>query len=113
MAMTLLDFETPEDPEFLTRQEKHRKANETKGTGESKEDYEFYDVTSWSLPLAMGVETYSTNQSVPADMVEVIPYQQSATEAPDRTQLSDGVAYVFEAASPQSMRMAIDLLQRG
>jgi hypothetical protein len=113
MATTLLDIETPEDPEFLTRQEKHRKANETKGTGESKEDYEFYDVTSWSLPLAMGVETYSTTQSVPAETIEVIRSQQTAPDAPERTHLSDGVAYVFEASSPQSMRMAIDLLQQG
>jgi hypothetical protein len=121
MATTLLDFETPEDPEFLTRQEKLRRANETKGTEESKEDYEFYDVTSWSLPLAMGVETYSTDQPVRADMVELIDDQQTALHAPigggkegaAKTQLPGGVAYVFAAASPQSMRMVVDLLQRG
>jgi zinc carboxypeptidase len=121
MATTLLDFETPEDPEFLTRQEKLRRANETKGTEESKEDYEFYDVTSWSLPLAMGVETYSTDQSVPADMTEAVDNQRTASntqigaerEGATKTQLSDGVAYVFESTSPQSMRMVVDLLQRG
>jgi hypothetical protein len=101
MATTLLDFETPEDPEFLTRQEKHRKANEKKGTEETKEDYEFYDVTSWSLPLAMGVETYSTDQPIQADMVEPIGDQQKRSRTPSEdgrevqseTRLPDGVAY--------------------
>ena len=120
MASTLLDFETPEDPEFLTRQEKHRRANESKGTEESKEDYEFYDVTSWSLPLAMGVETYTTDQLIPAEMIDPIDCHQAGWEVPGvaekeraaKTELSDGVAYVFDGTSPQSMRLAIDLLQR-
>jgi len=121
MATTLLDLETLEDPEFLTRQEKHRRANEKKGTEETKEDYEFYDVTSWSLPLAMGVETYSTEQPIQADRVDPMGDQQKSSgtpsvdgrEAPSRTELPGGVAYGFESGSPHSMRMAVDLLQRG
>ena len=121
MAATLLEFETAEDPEFLTRQEKHRRANERKGTEESKEDFEFYDVTSWSLPLAMGVETYSTNEPIQADIVEPIDNRQIAADASpgegknrsDQTRLPDGVAYVFEANSPQSMRLAVYLIQSG
>lgn len=121
MATTLLDLETLEDPEFLTRQEKHRRANEKKGTEETKEDYEFYDVTSWSLPLAMGVETYSTEQPIQADRVDPMGDQQKSygtpsvdgREAPSRTELPGGVAYGFESGSPHSMRMAVDLLQRG
>src|SRR5262249_55103649 len=110
-----------ENPEFLTRQEKHRRANEKKGTEESKEDFEFYDVTSWSLPLAMGVETYSTDEPVRADIVEPIENRQITPSAfsgdgknrSAQTRLSDGVAYVFEAESPQSMRLAVNLIQRG
>jgi hypothetical protein len=121
MAKTLLDFETAESPEFLTRQEKHRRANEKKGTEESKEDFEFYDVTSWSLPLAMGVEAYSTDEPVRGDIVEPIDNRQMAASASlgegknrsDQTQLSDGVAYAFEANSPQSMRLAVYLIQSG
>jgi hypothetical protein len=121
MAKTLLDFETAENPEFLTRQEKRRRANEKKGTEESKEDFEFYDVTSWSLPLAMGVEAYSTDQPVGADVVEPIDNRQIALSAspgvgknePAQAGLPDGVAYVFEANSPQSMRLAIYLIQGG
>jgi len=121
MARTLLDFETPEDPEFLTRQEQHRKANEKKGTEESKDDYEFYDVTSWSLPLAMGVEAYSTDQPIQADTVEPISDRQKAPRTPSgegqetlsETQQIAGVAYGFDSRSPHSMRMVVDLLQRG
>jgi len=121
MATTLLELETAENPEFLTRQEKHRRANEKKGTEESKEDFEFYDVTSWSLPLAMGVETYSTDEPVRADIVEPVDHRQIASSASpgegknrsDQTRLSDGVAYVFDANSPQSMRLAVYLVQSG
>ena len=38
-----------------------------KGTEEAKRDYEFYDVTAWSLPLAMGVEAYFTDELIPTD----------------------------------------------
>jgi hypothetical protein len=121
MATTLLNFETAENPEFLTRQEKHRRINEQKGTEESKEDFEFYDVTSWSLPLAMGVEAYSTDQPIPPDIVEPIDDRQIASSAStedgkngsDQVRLSEGVAYVFEAKSPQSMRLAVYLIQSG
>src|SRR6516164_9827784 len=121
MATTLLELETAENPEFLTRQEKHRRANEKKGTEETKEDFEFYDVTSWSLPLAMGVETYSTDEPVQADIVEPVEHRQIASSAspgvgknePAQAGLPDGVAYVFEANSPQSMRLAVYLVQSG
>jgi hypothetical protein len=121
MATTLLELETPEDPEFLTRQEKHRLANERKGTEETKEDYDFYDVTSWSLPLAMGVETYSTEEPPQVGAAEPVEDRKfaSRTRASDEkpgaaaNPLKEGIAYAFEAGSPQSMEMAIDLLQRG
>ena len=71
MATALLETETPEDSDFLKRQETLRKANEAKGTEEAKQDYEFYDVTAWSLPLAMGVEAYSTDEPVRADVSAV------------------------------------------
>src|SRR5208283_669625 len=63
-AGSFLEIETPQDSEFLKRQDELRKQNEAKGTEEAKRDYEFYDVTAWSLPLAMGVEAYFTDESI-------------------------------------------------
>jgi hypothetical protein len=122
MATALLETETPEDSDFLKRQEDLRKANEARGTEESKQDYEFYDVTAWSLPLAMGVEAYSTEEPIRADLTSVPPasanlivetakHASAAGSATNR--IEAGVAYAFGPSSVQVMRMAIQLLQQG
>jgi hypothetical protein len=122
MAIALLETETPEDSDFLKRQEALRKANEAKGTEEAKQDYEFYDVTAWSLPLAMGVEAYSTDEPVRADVTAVpaggqkldldaAKHNQAERSATRR--IESGVAYAFEPSSVRAMRMAIQLLRQG
>src|SRR5260370_4768303 len=123
MASALLEIETPQDLEFLKRQDELRKQNETKGTEEAKRDYEFYDVTAWSLPLAMGVEAYFTDEPIRADLTSVAsaayPSITLRTEKGDKEvrfaadQLESGVAYAFEPASVAAMRMALSLLQQG
>ena len=123
MASALLEIETPQDSEFLKRQDELRKQNEAKGTEEAKRDYEFYDLTAWSLPLAMGVEAYFTDESIRTDLTSVIsaayPSITLRTEKGDEEvsfatdQLESGVAYAFEPASVAAMRMALSLLQQG
>jgi Zinc carboxypeptidase len=123
MATALLETETPEDSEFLKRQEALRKANEAKGSEEAKQDYEFYDVTAWSLPLAMGVEAYSSDEPIRAD-IRAVPAaskpnlavgsaQQAPTDSSTTNRIEPGVAYAFEPSSIRAMRMAIYLLQQG
>jgi zinc carboxypeptidase len=121
MAMALLEAETPQDSEFLKRQETLRKANEARGTEEAKQDYEFYDVTAWSLPLAMGVEACSTDEPVRVDVTPIQAFPSLSVDNPKgdlaetsgRSQVESGVAYVFEPSTVQSMRMAIQLLSLG
>jgi hypothetical protein len=124
MATALLEIETPQNAEFLSHQDELRKQNEARGTEEAKQDYEFYDVTAWSLPLAMGVEAYFTDEPVRTDVeepVDSVAYpnitvrhskgvkeENFATDCPE-----PGVAYAFEPASIGAMRMAISLLQQG
>jgi hypothetical protein len=122
MATALLETETPEDSEFLKRQEELRKANEARGTEETKQDYEFYDVTAWSLPLAMGVEAYTSDEQVRANLtaipaaspnleVDSQKHQAAASSVP--TRVEPGIAYTFPPSSIQAMRMAIQLLRQG
>ena len=122
MAIALLETETPEDSDFLKRQEALRKANEAKGTAEAKQDYEFYDVTAWSLPLAMGVEAYSTDEPVRADVTAVpaggqnLDFDAAKHNQAERTatrRIESGVAYAFEPSSVRAMRMVIQLLRQG
>ena len=121
--MALLEVETPENLEFLKRQDELRKQNEAKGTEEAKRDYEFYDVTAWSLPLAMGVEAYFTDELIRTDFKPVVsaayPSITLRTEKGEKevgftpVQIDPGVAYAFEPGSLGAMRMAISLLQQG
>jgi hypothetical protein len=122
MAMALLETETPEDSNFLKRQEALRKANEAKGSEEARQEYEFYDVTAWSLPLAMGVEAYFTDEPLREGVTAVA--QESLEVAIDSGKpntgknsgasgVEPGVAYAFESSSVRAMRMAIQLLRQG
>jgi hypothetical protein len=123
MATALLETETPEDSDFLKRQETLRTANEAKGTAEAKQDYEFYDVTAWSLPLAMGVEAYSTDEPIRVDVsafpaaspnhtVDSTKNSRTRNSAPSR-HVEPGVAYAIEPTSVRALRMAIQLLRQG
>ncbi|HKP84919.1 MAG TPA: M14 family zinc carboxypeptidase, partial [Blastocatellia bacterium] len=51
------------DQSFAKAELERRARNEQRGKNEGKEDYEFYDITSWSLPLASGVEAYWTEDA--------------------------------------------------
>ena len=123
MARALLEIETTQDLEFLKRQDELRKQNEAKGTEEAKRGYEFYDVTAWSLPLAMGVEAYFTDEPIRTGLTSLVsatyPSITLRTEKGNKevsfaaSQLESGVAYAFEPASVAAMRMVVSLLQQG
>jgi hypothetical protein len=66
MAKALLEPDTPQDAAFMREQLARFARNERRGRGASKEEYGFYDVTAWSLPLAFGVEAYWTEDAAPA-----------------------------------------------
>ena len=59
IAKALLEVHTPQDEAFQREQLARFTRNERRGRG-GKEEYGFYDVTAWSLPLAFGVEAYWT-----------------------------------------------------
>ena len=60
IAKALLEVHTPLDPAFEREQLARFARNERRGRGGLKEEYGFYDVTAWSLPLAFGVEAFWT-----------------------------------------------------
>lgn len=51
------------DQAFIKAELERRARNEKRGKNVGKEDPEFYDITSWSLPLAFGVEAYWTEDA--------------------------------------------------
>lgn len=63
LAKAYLEPNPELDQEFIKRETERRARNEERGKKVEKEGYEFYDVTSWSLPLAYGVEAYWTEDT--------------------------------------------------
>jgi hypothetical protein len=63
------------DQAFIKKELERRARNERRGKRVEKEDYEFYDITSWSLPLAFGVEAFWTEdaQAVKGAQIETTP----------------------------------------
>jgi hypothetical protein len=83
LAKALLEPNTLQDEAFMREQLARFARNQRRGEGAPKEDYGFYDMTAWSLPLAFGVETYWTEDAGTID-VKPVPLL-IATEAEDRT----------------------------
>lgn len=57
--------------EFIKAELERRERNEKRGENVDKEGYEFYDITSWSLPLAFGVEAYWTEDVPPIKVSQI------------------------------------------
>jgi hypothetical protein len=64
LAKALLEPNTEQDTGFVREQLARFRRNERRGQNAAKEDYGFYDITAWSLPLAFGVEAYWTEDAV-------------------------------------------------
>ncbi len=58
IAKALLEPDTPQDAAFVRDQTDRFKRNELRGKSQQKEDYGFYDITAWNLPLAFGIDAY-------------------------------------------------------
>jgi hypothetical protein len=63
LAKALLEPQTDQESSFIREQLARFARNERRGRGAAKEDYAFYDVTAWSLPLAFNVEAYWTEDA--------------------------------------------------
>ncbi len=64
IAKALLEVHTPQDEAFQREQLARFARNERRGRGGLKEEYGFYDITSWSLPLAFGVDAFWTEDDI-------------------------------------------------
>lgn len=55
---SILEQDTPQDKAFVDDNMARFRRNQMRGKGQPKEEYGFYDITAWSLPLALGVTAY-------------------------------------------------------
>ncbi len=65
IAKALLEPDTPQDAAFVKDQMQKFRRNELRGKSQPKEDYAFYDITAWNLPMAFGIDAFWTEDAVP------------------------------------------------
>lgn len=65
LAKALLEPEPSLDPVFAKRMTDIFVRNRDRGRRAEGEGFEFYDITAWSLPVAFGVEAWSTEDAAP------------------------------------------------
>ena len=60
---SILEQDTPQTKAFIDDNMARFRRNQMRGKGQAKEDYGFYDITAWSLPLVFGVDAWWTEES--------------------------------------------------
>jgi len=110
VAKALLELDSPQDAEFLERQEEKRQRNEKRGKKAPKDEYEFYDFTAWSLPVAFGVDAYWTADSAAWPTEKLTgTWKPESPGAPAEA----NTAYVFTPETEGGYRLALALLNDG
>ena len=112
LAKSLLEPDTPQDKAFVDDNLGRFKRNQMKGKRQSKEDFGFYDITAWSLPLAFGLDAYWTEDG--GNTAGQLVNASSLTAAkggsfPGRAEIS----YVIPYQTDSTPAMIIRLLQNG
>src|SRR6266513_734314 len=104
LAKGMLEPQPSMEPSFVQREIGKFQRNRRRGEDAEKEDYGFYDITAWSLPLSFNLDAYWTEDAGPrgdpvADSVVPPP------PAPAR----GASAYVFTNDRPGAARLALAL----
>ena len=108
----VLEQDTPQDKAFVEEQMRRFRRNQMRGKGQPKEDYGFYDITAWSLPLVFGVDAWWTEETsnVAATMVDAA-HLENAKRGNVNGRAS--VAYIIPYETDTTPAMVMRLLQNG
>ncbi len=110
LATTMLEPKATWDSAFVRRQLAAYQRNQRRGESEDKEEYDFYDITAWSLPLTLGLDAWWTDDTLKmtGDRISLAD-SLVAPPAPGRAQS----AYLFTDESDAHARLAMRLLREG
>ncbi|MFN0180637.1 MAG: M14 family zinc carboxypeptidase [Gemmatimonadales bacterium] len=110
LATALLEPASAVDSAFARRQYERFERNRRRGASATREGYEFYDVTAWSLPLAYGLDAYWTDDTSPVTG-ERVGADLPATRG--RTTGRAQSAYLWAPGTTAGARLAMILLREG
>src|SRR5207247_4341063 len=108
IAKAMLEPEAELQRTFVERELAKFQRNRRRGEDADKEDYGFYDITAWSLPLSFNLDAYWT-EDAGAGGDAVTDTVAPAPPAPARA----ATAYVFSNDQPGAARLAIALEAEG
>ncbi|MGZ8867378.1 MAG: M14 family zinc carboxypeptidase, partial [Thermoanaerobaculia bacterium] len=97
LVQTLLERDAELQTAFL---------DEQRSKAEADEPDDFYDLTTWSMPLAMNVETYVTPAAIPGQLVSWTPPQVTAF-------VPASYGYLVSGLDPHVYRFAGRLVKQG
>ena len=113
IAKALLEPDTPQDAAFVRDQMEKFRRNELRGKSQGKEDYAFYDITAWNLPMAFGVDAYWSDnaaQIANANLIDANFIQQKRAEKTRFTRAE--IAYIIPYEQDAAAIAAIRLLKQ-
>ena len=108
LAKGMLEPDAEMQRSFVTREQGKFQRNRRRGDDSDKEDYGFYDITAWSLPLSFNLDAYWTEDAGPAGEA-VADSTLPAPPAPTRA----ASAYLFLDDRPGAARLAVALMAEG
>ncbi|MCY7348318.1 MAG: hypothetical protein LH614_19155 [Pyrinomonadaceae bacterium] len=110
LIKALLEPDTAQDAAFVRDQMAKFRRNELRGKSQPKEDYAFYDITAWNLPLAFGVDAYWSDDAgtIPnANLIDENFLAQKRTEKARyaRAEIAYIIPYEQDAAAVAAIRL--------
>lgn len=111
LAAAMLEPKSMIDSSFARQALDRWERNRRRGDDAPREDYEFYDVTAWALPLVHGLEAAWTDEAAPAGarLLADVGAPQVLVAAPARAQSG----YLFAGGTRASRVLALQLLAEG
>lgn len=112
LIKALLEPETLQDEAFVREEIARFRRNEMRGKAASREEYRFYDITAWSLPLAFGLDAFWTEDAAPVATTAVTQQMLDTARAGSVSGRAQ-IAYVIPYDTDGAGVMALRLLQDG
>jgi hypothetical protein len=108
----VLEQDTPQDKAFVEDNMARFRRNQMRGKGQPKEEYGFYDITAWSMPLSFGVDAWWSDEtgSFASRMVD-----DAYVEAQKRGGVTGraSIAYIIPYETDAASALVLRLMQKG
>ncbi len=112
LIKAILEQDTPQDKAFVDDNMARFNRNQMRGKSQYKEDYGFYDITAWSLPLAFGINAWWTEDDG-AFIGSTVTDETIAAAKRGSVSGRAHIAYIIPYETDSTGAMALRLLQQG